>query len=149
MAMLGALSLSLGHSLTVYAVGATSTVPTEKPQDAAVKKYEKSYGAVGAALPKCLLEERLSAECRNVSVFVALLINFGRGLFGLIGGFALCFFIYGGFNMIVSGGSAEKVKKGKDIMVAAVTGLFVAFAGYLLIKFMSEAVGVKSDFQLK
>ena len=58
-------------------------------------------------------------------------------------------FIYGGFNMIVSGGSAEKVKKGKDIMVAAITGLFVAFAGYLLIKFMSEAVGVKSDFQLK
>ena len=107
--MLGALSLALGQSLTVYAVGAT---PPAKQQRQRRKmppcKYEKSYGAVGTALPKCLLADRLSAQCRNLSVFVALLINFGRGLFDLIGGFCFVLFIYGGFNMIVSGGSAEK-----------------------------------------
>lgn len=137
LSMLGVLALALGQSLSVYAA------------DAAVQKYEKSYGAVGAALPRCLLENTLSAECRNVSVFVALLINFGRGLFGLIGGFALLFFIYGGFNLIVSSGNPEKIKKGIDTMVAAVIGLFIAFAGYLLIKFMGEAVGLKGEFQLK
>lgn len=138
LAMLGVLSLTLGQALTVYAASQ------------AVTDYENAgYGAVGAALPKCLLADELSQECRDVSVFAALLINFGRGLFGIIGGFALCFFIYGGFNLIVSGGSQEKVKKGKDTMVAAIIGLFIAFSGYLIIQFMGQAVGVKADFQLK
>ena len=62
--------------------------------------------------------------------------------------FAFVFFIYGGFTMITSFGSAEKVKKGRDILLAAVVGMIIAFSAYLLINFIISALGVADSFKV-
>jgi uncharacterized membrane protein YjfL (UPF0719 family) len=51
-------------------------------------------------------------------------------------------FVYGGFTWLTSGGSAERIKKGKDILVWAVIGLVVIFASYTAVDFVLTALGV-------
>jgi len=95
------------------------------------------------ALPECAF----SGTCRNTNDLVQLIINFGQGMFAILGSFAFVFFVYGGFTIILSMGNAEKVNKGKQILGAAIVGLVVAFCAYLLIDFMLEALQVKDAFK--
>ncbi|HLD61121.1 MAG TPA: pilin [Patescibacteria group bacterium] len=112
------------------------------------EKTERGMGAtVSRVIPNCLFEDKLSAECRDVSIFVVLLINITRYLFGIIGSLALAYFIYGGFTLILSEGNDEKVTKGKDIMVAAVIGLIVAFGAYVLVQFLGEVIGATNTLK--
>lgn len=119
-----------------------------KNKQARLESAEKSDKGTQAfsskIIPSCLLEDKLSAECRDVGIFVSLLINITRYLFGFIGSVALAYFIYGGFTLILSQGNDEKVTKGKDIMVAAIVGLIVAFGAYILVQFLGEVIGAKN-----
>jgi len=104
-------------------------------------------------IPQCALDNptgnaATEGECRSVSVFVTLLINIASYLFTVVGALALLFFIYGGFTLILSRGSTEQVKKGKDIMVAAVIGLVIVFGAYMLVRFLGTAVGLKGGYTL-
>ncbi len=102
-------------------------------------------------IPQCALDDpnlRQEGECRDVSIFVTMLINISNYLFGFIGALALLFFVYGGFVLILSQGNSEKVKKGFEIMSAAAIGLVVAFGAYVLVKFLGDSL-VKKEFQLK
>lgn len=110
--------------------------------------YTDKYGWIGRAIPKCVFEDNLAESCRNISVFVLLLINFARGSITMIGGFALIYFIYGGLILIISQGNPEKIKKGTDAMVAAAIGLIIVFGAYLLISFLGQVVSVKEVYQL-
>lgn len=116
-----------------------------------ISEYHQQFDSskdAGAILPPCVLEDTLTPECRDISIFVITLINLGRWLFGIIGAIALVMFIYGGFVMILSRGNSEQVKKGTGAMVAAVTGLVIAFGAYILIGFLAETIGVQSGFRL-
>lgn len=95
------------------------------------------------ALPDCAF----SGTCRDTNDLVQLIINFGKGMFAILGSFAFAFFVYGGFTIILSMGNAEKVNKGKQILGAAIVGLVVAFCAYLLIEFMLDALQVKDAFK--
>ena len=95
------------------------------------------------ALPDCAFD----GSCRKVSDLVQLIVNFGAGMFAIMGSFAFAFFVYGGFTMIVSMGNAEKQKKGMQILVAAVIGIVIAFSAYMLIQFMLDALGVAPEFR--
>ncbi len=106
-------------------------------------------GISSSFIPECLLQDNLSKECRDVSIFVYFLIQFARYLFTVIGALALIMFVYGGFTLILSQGNAEKVKKGTGIIVAAVIGLVIMFGAYMLVSFLGEAVDVQSQFKLK
>jgi uncharacterized membrane protein YjfL (UPF0719 family) len=55
---------------------------------------------------------------------------------GLVGSIALLMFIYGGFTWMTSGGSAEKVKKGREILMWSAIGLVIIFASYGLVRFL-------------
>mgnify|MGYP001582111474 CR=1 FL=1 len=104
-------------------------------------------------IPQCALDNPTGnpadeKECRSISIFVILLLHFSNYLFGLVGALALLFFIYGGFTLILSRGSTEQVKKGKDILVAAIVGLVIVFGAYMLVKFLGEAVGLKGYYKL-
>lgn len=118
----------------------------EALRDARIKsamEFEGSVkGVTGSVIPKCVMEDFLSPECRDVGIFVLMGINLANYLFSFIGALALIMFIYGGFVLILSQGNQEKVKQGTGIMVAAVIGLVVAFGGYLLIQFLSTSFGV-------
>jgi len=44
-------------------------------------------------------------------------------------------FIFGGLTWMTSAGAPDKVKKGRDIIIWSVVGLFIIFASYALLKF--------------
>jgi len=66
--------------------------------------------------------------------------NIIKSVLGLTGVISLVAFIAGGIIWMTSGGSAEKVKKGRDILVWAVIGLFVAFSSYTILRYVFEAL---------
>src|SRR3989338_1905896 len=98
-------------------------------------------------IPSCAFDDKLSDECKDVGIFIILLINIANYLFTIIGGLALLIFIYGGFIFFFSQGSSEQVATGKDAMSAAVIGLVVAFSGYLLINFLGAVIDVNESFR--
>ncbi len=59
---------------------------------------------------------------------------------GFIGTISLLLFIYGGFIWMTSAGSAEKVKKGRDVVIWAVVGMAVIFMSYIMVKFVIQAL---------
>ncbi len=108
---------------------------------------------VGKFIPKCLIDPptgdaRTEGQCRSISIFVILLLNIANYLFSIVGALALLFFIYGGFTLILSQGSSEQTQKGKDIIIAAIIGLVIVFSAYMLVRFLGEAIGLKSEFML-
>ncbi len=114
-------------------------------QSLMVEQYRRPEGAENVALPDCAF----SGTCRDVNDLLVLVIRFASGFFGILGTFALGYFIYGGFTMILSFGNAEKVKKGRDILVAAVVGLLICFFAYAVIKFMLvDVLNVAGDFNV-
>lgn len=68
--------------------------------------------------------------------------NIIKTLLAIVGALALAMFVYGGFTWLTSGGSPERVKKGKDILIWAIIGLTVIFASYTLVDFLLRAFGV-------
>lgn len=114
----------------------------------------KDPSLVGKFIPKCLIDPptgdpTTEGQCRSISIFVILLLNVANYLFSIVGALALLFFIYGGFTLILSRGNSEQTGKGIEIVTAAVIGLVVVFGAYMLVRFLGEAIGLKSEFMLK
>ena len=59
-----------------------------------------------------------------------------NSVLGVVGSVALLMFIFGGLTWMTSGGSAEKIKKGRDIIVWSTLGLAIIFASYGLVRFV-------------
>ena len=70
-------------------------------------------------------------------------INVSNLILGIVGSLALLMFVIGGFLMLISAGNSEKVSKAKNIILAAVIGLALVFASYLIINFVMEAFGLQ------
>jgi hypothetical protein len=94
-------------------------------------------------LPACALD----GSCRSLNDLVQVGINLGELIFSIIGSLAFVMFVYGGFMIILSMGNADRVKKGQQILVAAVIGMSIAFGAYILVDFILDAFGVASDFR--
>ena len=52
---------------------------------------------------------------------------------GLSGSAALLMFVYGGFLWMTSGGSKDRIDKGKKTLTWAIIGIVVIFAAYVLV----------------
>lgn len=63
-----------------------------------------------------------------------------NGVMGVVGSLALLMFVYGGLLWMTSGGSQEKVKKGRDILLWSAVGMVVIFGAYALTKFIITAL---------
>lgn len=66
-------------------------------------------------------------------------------ILGIIGSLTLIMFIYGGFIFLTSSGSSEKVGEAKKIITAAVIGLIIVFASYMIVQFAANALGLRWD----
>lgn len=66
--------------------------------------------------------------------------NVIKGILGLTGVIALAAFVAGGVIWMTSGGNAEKVKKGRDILVWAVIGLFIVFSSYSILRYVFDVL---------
>jgi len=85
--------------------------------------------------------------CGNYTIddFMLLALNISKWILGIVGSLSLIMFIYGGFMFLISAGSSESISKAKKIIVAAVIGLVIVFASYLIIKFVLGALGINWD----
>ncbi len=54
--------------------------------------------------------------------------------------FALFMFIMGGFQLLISAGNPERIKKAKDTLVWATLGILVITLSYSILKFIFEEV---------
>lgn len=132
--------------------GFTSSTPdaTAATKEAVKKSIEARYGVpdgyyekLSGIIPKC----GFSGQCREVNVLLEIVINIGKYAFSLIGMVAFVAFVYGGFVMIFSFGNSDKVNHGKEVMIAAVVGLVIAFSAYAAINFLLDALGVQDTFK--
>lgn len=94
-----------------------------------------------------MVECAFSGTCRNVNDVVKTAVNWGEKIFAFVGSLAFVMFVIGGFMIIISAGNADKVKKGRDVLVAAVVGLVISFSAYLLIKLVLDALDVQQGFR--
>ncbi|MEK7164414.1 MAG: hypothetical protein AAB779_00545 [Patescibacteria group bacterium] len=63
-----------------------------------------------------------------------------RLLLGFTGVASLVFFIWGGIELLTSRGNQDKIKSGRDTIVWAVIGMFVAFSSYIILRYVIQAV---------
>ncbi len=66
-------------------------------------------------------------------------------ILGFVGTLSLAAFVYGGIVFLTSAGSDQKVKKGKEILGAAVIGLVIVFSSVLIIQTLFGGLGVNWD----
>ena len=66
--------------------------------------------------------------------FATVFKNILRYLFIIAVPIAVGMIVFGAVQMVISAGSPEKVKQGKDTMVKAIIGLIIVLASYLIVK---------------
>lgn len=66
--------------------------------------------------------------------------NIIKGILGLTGVIALAAFVAGGVIWMTSGGNPDRVKKGRDILVWAVIGLFIVFSSYSILRYVFDVL---------
>lgn len=91
-----------------------------------------------ALLPECAIS---GASVCSLDEIVQTFVNIARLMMGFVGSAVLVFFVYGGFVWITAGGAAEKIKKGKDIILNSVIGLLIVFGAFTIVQFIVGALG--------
>lgn len=76
-----------------------------------------------------------------LSDFLVLAINISQIILGLVGSLSLLAFVAGGVMFMISSGSSDKVEKAKRIITAAVVGLIIVFASWMIIRFVILSLG--------
>ena len=104
-----------------------------------------SAGSAGSSGGVITLQNPL-ANADGTNPGISELIGRGiKGLLSVIGSIALVLIIYGGFTWMTAAGSAEKVTKGRDIIVYVALGLIVIFSAYAILKFIFSALAGTSS----
>jgi len=105
------------------------------PDDTGSKIYnckcQKSTKSDGNIVNGChvgwLNSDPICACCGDCTLnnFLGLFINYANALLKYFAGTALLMFVIGGIMWITSGGSAEKVQKGKKVITGSIIGLII------------------------
>lgn len=72
--------------------------------------------------------------------FVVMAVNAAKWILGIVGSLSLIMFIYGGVMFLISAGSSETISKAKKVIIAAVVGLIIVFASWLVIHFVLQTL---------
>ena len=92
-------------------------------------------------LPECTK----TGDCQ-LNDAVNTLIAVAEFIFGISGSLALLMFMYGGFTWVTSGGSEQRITKGRDIVRNAVIGLIIVFMSAAIVQFALTALDVDGQF---
>lgn len=69
----------------------------------------------------------------SLNCLMQVFTNIANLIIGLSGSFAFLMFVYGGFLMVTAAGAEDKIKKGKDVLKNAITGIvIIMLAGYII-----------------
>ncbi len=127
----------------------TSAGPSIDPRGVPNDYYNEGKKGVPGLLPPCaFLSSGCDGDNADINIFIDLGINVAKFIFAIIGTVAFVMFVYGGFTMILAFGSSEKFQKGRDILVAAVVGMIIAFGAYLIVNFVLDVFQVSKDFRI-
>lgn len=121
-------------------VNKTAPIDQNKAIDKFIASTHGKPDGYNGPLPDCAF----TGSCRSIEDLIGLGVKVADWLFGIIAGLGFAFFVYGGVTMIFSFGNAEKVGQGKQILVAAVIGIVIAFSAYVLVGFIVKAIGINS-----
>lgn len=75
-------------------------------------------------------------DIRDYAVYIMRLI------LSLVGTLSLLMFVYGGITFLTSAGNQSTVKKGMDILKAAIIGIILVFSSVLIINLFFGGLGV-------
>lgn len=70
-----------------------------------------------------------------------LLGRVANAFLGIAGSVALLMFVFGGLTWITSGGSPEKIQKGKTTMLWAIIGIAFIFSSYAILSYLLRVFG--------
>lgn len=110
-------------------------------------KYRNTFIAVSlAALPFVVRAgDELAAPFGGADQPIFIIAAIIQALLGVVGAATLLVFIWGGFQMIFSGGQEEKITKGRSTLVWAVVGLAIILSSYSILQYtfnvLSSAAG--------
>ena len=76
---------------------------------------------------------------------MAVFLNISEYLLGISGAVALAYFIWGGYQMVLSGGRSDMVQSGKDTLVRATIGIAIIFLSGVLVRFTQQALIGRSN----
>lgn len=113
------------------------------PAEAAAPKWFR-------LVPECATLKGEPGKPPPVPSLVCALQTFGNLamiILGLTGSLALLMFVYGGFLMVISGGSSEKVSQGKKVITNAVIGIFIIMCSGLLIQYGMDKLKLSSSYK--
>lgn len=94
-----------------------------------------------------LINDPVCACCGDCTLnnFISLAINLADKLLQFLGVFALLFIVVGGIIWMTSGGSADKVKKGKEIIKGAIIGLVIVLVAFTIVRMVMKALGPEAE----
>lgn len=76
----------------------------------------------------------------TVTDFTGLLVSLIKYMLGLIGIVAVAMIIYGGYQLAISSGNADRQKKGRQTIIYAIAGLLVAVLSYSGVSIVENAI---------
>jgi hypothetical protein len=76
----------------------------------------------------------------GITDILAVFLNIAEFLLGISGAVALFFFVYGGFQFILSAGKPAGITKGKETMKNAVIGIVIIFLSGVLVRFTTQSL---------
>lgn len=128
----------------------TTTTAQAQGSSAIPKGYYQCSTAQGKVIVQCENQGggilgQLGQECAccgncKFDSFKGLAIIITNTLLGITGSLALLMFVYGGFTWVTSGGSSDRVAKGKQILTQSVIGVIIVLTAYLLVDFVLKTL---------
>lgn len=96
---------------------------------------------------KAALLDSTSSDCRKmgnceVNDFVNMFSGIYELILGIVGSLTLLMVVIGGVMFLISGGSQERIARGKKIITSAFIGLAIVFASYIIITYVLEGIGM-------
>lgn len=84
------------------------------------------------------------ANCGNYSLndMTNIAVKISEFILGIVGSLSLLAFVAGGLMMMLSGGNAELVTRGKQTIIGATIGLIIVFTSYAIIYFVFQSLGI-------
>mgnify|MGYP001613618620 FL=1 len=93
-----------------------------------IPHFANAQSTIFGALPGCFAK----GDC-EICDMIGMIVGAAKWVLGIVGVLALLLFIYGGFTLILSAGSDEAVKKGKEILIGTLIGMFIVFAAWQIV----------------
>lgn len=131
------LATGLMGALAVVTMGVATTMAPATVDAVACPPGTKQAGNDVDNYALCNMDDsQVNDQGTSMWDTVNTMINVVLGIIGLL---AVIMVIYGGFKIVMSEGSADKVKSGKETILYGIVGLLIALLAFALVNFVLSA----------